>query len=637
MNLLKVVFFVMLFSSCVAKSAKQVPYTKHTVEKGETVYSLAKKYQITPFDIYRLNPDAKNGIQENTVLLIPKKNTSVVTDVKDNSDVTTHLVKTKETLFSLAKQYEVSVSDLKEWNPEVEKEGLKIGQEIIVSKNYKPENSGYVEEKVVNNTTSVFSHVVKTQETVYGISKKYNISIAELEELNPQIKTDGLKIGDVLTLKRNNEIAITKVNNEENLYTVKPKETLFSLSKQFNVSPSELIALNPELKEGLREGMQLKLPSSIVFRDSPITRKPIVRLIDLVDFTTQKELVLLLPFNLSKVQSDSTKTRKDYIKNDKFLNLTLDFYSGALMAIDSAKVLGLPVTVKILNVESSRSSSNIARIISSNDFSNVNAVIGPFYNSHTEATAEYLSKYNTPVISPLSKEKSKALPNLYNAVPTQKRLYTALFDYMNLKNGNIVAIISQKKNSTSEYLKAHYPSVKHVSYNEKGIATLENIKSQLVLGQKNFVILDSERANQVMNITNSLMKLKNEFDIQLVVLELYDTLDYEEIPITNLTELKMLFPSTRKEFDSPESLLFDKEYRKTYGATPNSRVVSGFDTTFDALLRICQKEGFKASNEIYNSEYVENGFDYVDEDGVLINNAVYIQYYDTDYSIKQAQ
>lgn len=637
MKFFKIVFFVMLFSSCVAKSAQQVPYSKHTVQKGETVYSLSKKYQITPFDIYRLNPDAKNGIQENTVLLIPKKSTSAVTEATSVGDVTTHLVRTKETLFSLAKKYEVSVSDLKEWNPEVEKEGLKVGQEIVVSKNYKPENSGYVEEKVVKNTTAVFSHVVKTQETVYGISKKYNISIAELEALNPQIKTDGLKIGDVLTLKRNNEIAITKVNNEENLYTVKPKETLFSLSKQFNVSPSELIALNPELEDGLREGMQLKLPSTTVVKDTVFAIKPRIRLIDSVDFTTRKELVLLLPFNLSKIESDSSKTRKDYIKNDKFLNLTLDFYSGALMAIDSAKVLGLPVTVKILNVESTRTSSNIARIISSNDFSNVNAVIGPFYNSHTEATAEYLSKYNTPVISPLSKEKSKALSNLYNAVPTQKRLYTALFDYMNAKNGNIAAIISQKKNSTSEYLKAHYPSVKHVSYNEKGVVSIDNIKSQLVLGQKNFVVLDSEKANQVMDITNSLMKLKDEFDIQLVVLELYDTLDYEEIPMTNLTELKMLFPSTRKEFDCPESLLFDKEYRKLYGATPNSRVVSGFDTTFDALLRICQKEGFKASAEKYNSEYVENGFNYADENGVLVNNSVYIQYYDTDYSIKQAQ
>lgn len=92
----------------------------------------------------------------------------------------------------------------------------------------------------------------------------------------------------------------------------------------------------------------------------------------------KRNLVLLLPFNLNKIESDSIKTQKDYLKDNKFLNLTLDFYSGAMMAIDSARVLGLPVHVKILDVESSRSSSNVAQLISKNDFSKVDAVIGPF-------------------------------------------------------------------------------------------------------------------------------------------------------------------------------------------------------------------------------------------------------------------
>ena len=69
MKLLKVVFFVFLFSSCVAQNS-QDGVQKHIVAKGETVYQIAKQYQITPFDIYRLNPDAKEGIQENTTLFV---------------------------------------------------------------------------------------------------------------------------------------------------------------------------------------------------------------------------------------------------------------------------------------------------------------------------------------------------------------------------------------------------------------------------------------------------------------------------------------------------------------------------------------------------------------------------------------
>ena len=60
------------------------------------------------------------------------------------------------------------------------------------------------------------------------------------------------------------------------------------------------------------------------------------------------------------------------------------------MAIDSAKVLGLPVHVKILDVESSRSTSNVAQIIAKNDFTKTDAVIGPFMYAHVENTAQLL-------------------------------------------------------------------------------------------------------------------------------------------------------------------------------------------------------------------------------------------------------
>ena len=161
---------------------------KHIVAKGETVYQIAKQYQITPFDIYRLNPDAKEGIQENTTLLIPKSGTNTQQVNQVSGDVKKHTVQTKETLYSIAKKYEVSVADLKEWNEAELKDGLKIGQEIIVSVNYAPSNSDYVEVKEIKTTSTVSSHVVKMQETKFGIAKKYNISI---EELSIQIETIG--------------------------------------------------------------------------------------------------------------------------------------------------------------------------------------------------------------------------------------------------------------------------------------------------------------------------------------------------------------------------------------------------------------------------------------------------------------
>ncbi|BCY29558.1 LysM peptidoglycan-binding domain-containing protein [Flavobacterium okayamense] len=638
MRILKVLFLVLFFSSCIANTVKQDPYLRHTIEKGETVYSISKKYNVTPFDIYRLNPDAKEGIKENTTLLIPKAISTASTSTNDDgaAEVTTHKVAKKETLYSLAKQYSVSVADLKEWNPDVEKNGLKIGQDLIVSKVYKPTSGvNTVEVQEVKNTSSVSTHVVKTGETLYSLSRKYNITVDELKALNPQIE-DAINIGDVLKIKQQSQIQV--VNNlENNFYAVKPNETLFSLTKQFNVTEEELVRLNPDLKLGVREGMLLKLPTNLVIKDSLASTKPKANLLATIDYNTKKELVLLLPFNLAKMEADSTKTSKDFIKTSKFLNLTLDFYSGALVAIDSAKTLGLPVNVKIIDVESSPKSSNIAQIISRNDFSGVDAVIGPFYNSHAESAAQYLSKYNTPVISPLSKELSKPISNLYNAVPSQLQLNEALMQYLYAKEGNIVAVISQKKNASKEYLQKNHALVKFPTADEKGAFTIDAIRTQLVKGKKNFVILDSEKAGQVMNITSSLMKLKEEFDIQLVVFEIYDTLDYEEIKMQNLIELKLLFPSVTKEAKTIEELVAVKKMVTANKLNPNYYVVKGFDVTFDTLLRICQSENFEETSQKFSTDGVENGFNYVNENGTWVNKAIYIQFYDTDYTVKTAE
>ncbi|NJM78515.1 MAG: hypothetical protein HC854_00745 [Flavobacterium sp.] len=440
-----------------------------------------------------------------------------------------------------------------------------------------------------------------------------------------------------MSLKKKSEKTVVEINDKTKLYTVKPKQTLFSLTKELKVSKEELFKLNPELEEGLKEGMVLKLPLETTSNDSIYIEKKIINLTDNIDKKQKRNLVILLPFNLDKINNDPSKTLKDNLKDSPLLGLSLDFYAGAMIAIDSAKVLGLPVTVKMLDVQSTRSTSNIAQLVKNNDFSNVNAVIGPFQNSHVETTAQLLKAYNIPVISPLSKEVGTKLPNLYNAVPTEEYLIRKLYHHFNENNGNILGVISPKKTSTKIYLTKHYPETHIVSYNDKGGVDLENLKSLLVKGKKNFVILESETTSHILNVTNFLKKNKEEYNIQLVVLQLYDTLDFEEIPMTNLTELNMLFPSTKKEVESEADKIFEKKYKSQNGVAPSTSAARGFDITFDTILRICQEEGFAKSTEKYKTQYFENAFDYVNDNGNIINNGVFLMYYNTDYTIKQVK
>lgn len=194
----------------------------HTVRKGESLYSISKKYDVTVSDLEQLNPTAKKGLAVNSILQI---------SVKKDSEITEHEVIAKETLFGLSKKYNISIEKLKQLNPNIELEGLKVGQVLKVSKT----KNSFIPEKIVVekpnqekdkiekvekiDALQEVVHVVLPKETKYGLSKKYKISISELEELNPQIKND-LAVGTRLVI-RTYEKNVKEILSEEVLF---PKE-----------------------------------------------------------------------------------------------------------------------------------------------------------------------------------------------------------------------------------------------------------------------------------------------------------------------------------------------------------------------------------------------------------------------------
>ncbi|MDI9311754.1 MAG: LysM peptidoglycan-binding domain-containing protein, partial [Limnohabitans sp.] len=162
--------------------AQQEKVFKHIIQKDETISSIAKKYNISINDIIKINPGSEKGIQENTTLFIPNNNSISYLLKKNDVEAVAyskHTVGPKETLFSIARQYNVSVKDLDELNAANIKEGLKIGQQILLP-NKKKTLSGQA--RIINNET-IF-HTVLPKETKYSISKKYGISIEQLELQN---------------------------------------------------------------------------------------------------------------------------------------------------------------------------------------------------------------------------------------------------------------------------------------------------------------------------------------------------------------------------------------------------------------------------------------------------------------------
>jgi len=683
--LLSLVFFV-TFSAF-----SQEKVIKYTVSSGETVNQIAVKFKITPYDIYQLNPDARNGVKPNTVLLIPttvskvtaNKTETTSTKVAANSKEIIHEVQPKETFYSIEKKYGVSDEALKAANPGLEKTGVQIGQKLVIpGKGSTPKASSSVA-KTTKGPEKYIYHDVVAKETKFSIAKQYNTTVADLEKRNPEIVSN-LPVGYRLTIKgtapkTENSAPVAHVAKPVETpkkvttymeYQVKPKETFYSLGRTFHITQEELTELNPSLSEGVKEGMVLKVPSGylaptpIIAQAVPVEKaaeKPIanagnggisvlekvksetvsanpevVELTKKRGQTERKKMVLLLPFNLAKMQNDTTSSATR-IKNDKFLNMTLDFYSGAMMAIDSAKALKLPIDVSIYDSGETKTASNVSSLIAQNKLQDASAVIGPFYQTNAETTANSLRLYNVPVISPLSKDTANPIDNLYQSIPTNDVVRNAIFDYMRAKNGNIVAVVDKKKESVISYIKQNQKGVVFAALSETGGLDVANLKSLLLPNRMNYVVMETGNTAMVKTTIKALLDAQKSCQVQLVILEPNSTLDTDEISFENLIKLKLMYPSVTRESDEQGVLIFEKEYRLKNKVNPNTYATRGFDVTFDTMMRLVQGKTYQETADLMTTEQVDNKFQYYKkEDGGHANKGVYILYYDTDLTLKVA-
>ena len=247
-----ILFALFFFFSLAAFSQKVI---KHKISKGETILALAIKYDVSEKDIYELNPKAKGALlQLNQVLRIPnkkfkEKEKPSIVDKKEklvdknikkeklNSELPvkevtepkivikeeflTHLVLSKETLYSISKKYGITMETICELNPILKTENLKKGiklkipnQEATLEVTPISEASTVKDTKTEvvadTNTSSDLVHKVLPKETLYRIAKTYGVTVADLEKLNPGIE-NGLPVDYLLIVKKGVGAANSKV------------------------------------------------------------------------------------------------------------------------------------------------------------------------------------------------------------------------------------------------------------------------------------------------------------------------------------------------------------------------------------------------------------------------------------------
>lgn len=167
-------------------------YVLHKVELKETLYGISKRYGTTVEAILQQNPTADGGLDVGQVLKVPY----VSSPKKVSTETGKHTVAEKETLYSVARLYGLSVDELRQMN-KLSSDALSIGQELIVKRNGTPPEQSITKNNPASFQSLKGTHTVASKETLFSISRQYGVSVDQLKQWNNLTGND-LSLGQTL-------------------------------------------------------------------------------------------------------------------------------------------------------------------------------------------------------------------------------------------------------------------------------------------------------------------------------------------------------------------------------------------------------------------------------------------------------
>ncbi|UZT96685.1 LysM peptidoglycan-binding domain-containing protein [Chryseobacterium fluminis] len=591
----------------------------HTVVKGDTPYNIAKKYGLTVDELYKLNPKVKDGklalgdiltVKTEKAAAAAAPKTGVASKPVNNSQVGKIVLQPKQTIYGLTKQYRISETDLRKLNPELDSH-MKIGDEITLPlesiKKYggdqqqsiaaasKPAERA-VEIQTADHQATEGEYVVQSKDNYYRISRQFNITKEELFELNPGLEERGLKPGESIKVKgatsgttavaetsskakvdagneRSSSTTTTAVGDDYVTYTVQQGDTVFSIVNKFGISIDDLIALNPDLSNGLKSGMILKIKKL----DPAYVKKNGDAL----------SVVLMLPFGYSTNET-------------QYRTMATDFLTGAKLAIERNARNGQKLDVKIVDSGNEASFRNSLTQINPD---NTDLIIGPFFKSNVVDVLDFTKNQKIPIVAPFANS-----PELYNysnliIVETNDQTYAdkIIDEVKSAYSDQKVYIVADAKKDNANYIKAGL---------EKALKTpnviIVNSPADIQLDQN---MMTGQSAPVIAVLANDNGTAGDAFASRVIALSkevqgvkafsMYYSPVFEK-KVDELSQANLVYLMDRK-INAEGS--FEKEilaaYKSKYCKTPPKYAVIGFDVVNDMLSRENRKgEIFRQINKV---------------------------------------
>ncbi|MBJ25659.1 MAG: hypothetical protein CMC91_05980 [Flavobacteriaceae bacterium] len=550
-----------------------------------------------------------------------------------------HKVKKKETLYSISRLYGLNVDQVMEYNPILSKRGLRKRM-ILRIPIFKKEELMLRE----ISDDNFFTYEVKPKDTKWRIAYNNNITIQELERINPVIK-EGLKIKQKIKIPISDKMNFPNfIDSNFNYYTVKPGEGYYRIEKKLGVSKKILDSLNPILLEqGLLSGMVLKLPleftGDLKIENDLLIEK--ISLIDSIEGNSEINISVLLPFRASEIEYDSIDETRKLLSERNLHTISSDFYSGIILASEDLSKYGISSKLSIYDTENKK--SKIDKILREINPDSCQVIIGPLIPDNFNYISSNERIFDLPKVAPLSTRDVTIRNSVYQSVTPKETLRNKMINYLdnNLNQNDNIIIVADSINRDIEYrLKDIFPSSIILRPETNGYLLPELVDSLIVDSLPNKIILESDNFSLISGVSAQMSaQISDLRKVQLFTTYRGNVYENENLSRKHLGDLSFTFTSGHQPLNKFEFNAFQERYIKFFGKPPNREAIRAYDLTLDIVLRIIYQRKLNSSFEnIGETEYQENRFWYkkTQKKG-FVNTAFYLlQHKEYDiYEIKK--
>ncbi len=508
-----------------------------------------------------------------------------------------HTVRTGETLYNIAKAYQVAQTAIVESNPELY-QGIKAGSTLKVP---------VVQELKNPNANRGVFHIVKKGETLYGISKLYSIPTETLSKINLLsdsniqenqnlfITSDESKASKLQKMAEakatiNQAKVVPAKLSKAIVHDVIPKETLTSIAKKYGITIDELVAGNPILKsEGLKTGQQLTIASpKQVSVDEPATSvaEKNVTTTDCQNYTykpgTVFNVVLILPLGGETAVIDTSSKSSSARRYEDIMQ----YYEGTLIAIDSLKNSGVSVKLTVIDTKTDKDLDAITKALKTPVLKEANLIIGPVYSEAIPMVAKFAESHKIPMVSPLATAESVVRDNRYFVqVANDATALTRLsVEYARRDDGKTTLVIPSDGSDAKlvkEFKAALKEKLPELSYRQgnNAVSQREALKAKLVQGKNNRFVVLSNNEVFVLDFLQNLTNASKGYDVEVLGRQKWLKFTSVDMAYIHGANVQM-YVQNYADYSAETTKSFVRSFRNFYKAEPNNYAFRGFDVAY---------------------------------------------------------